>query len=50
LGVVQTTWCGFSAFAKACNAQLPGAAAGKGSAFESAACFLKLFAAMRETP
>ena len=50
LGVVQTTWCGFSAFAKACNAQSAAAAAGKGFAFESAACFLKLFAAMRETP
>lgn len=50
LGVVQTTWCGFSAFVKACDAQSSGAAPSKGSAFESAACFSKLFAAMRETP
>jgi hypothetical protein len=50
LGVVQTTWCGFSAFVKACDAPSSGAAPSKGSAFESAACFSKLFAAMRETP
>lgn len=49
LGVVQTTWCGFSAFAKAYNTQISGAAPGKGSAFETAACFSKLFAAMRQT-
>jgi len=49
LGVVQTTWCGFSSFAKACNAQPSGVAPSEGSAFESAACFSKLFAAMRET-
>ena len=50
LGMVQTTWCGFSAFARACNSQSSGTPPGKESASESAACFSKLFAAIRETP
>jgi len=49
-GVVQTTWCGFSAFAKACRAQQSGASPEKNSPSESAHCFLTLAAAWRENP
>jgi len=47
LGMVQTTWCGFSAFAKAYNAPQPGAAPEKNSASESANCFRRLFEQLR---
>lgn len=46
LGMVQTTWCGFSAFVKAYNAR-SSENAGEGSAAESAECFSRLFAEMR---
>ncbi len=48
LGLVQTTWCGFTAFRKACEAQHNGPAPGKDSASESAHCFHTLFKAIRE--
>jgi hypothetical protein len=47
LGMMQTTWCGFSPFARACEA---GAAPGKNSASESAQCFAALMKAMRAKP
>jgi glycosyl hydrolase family 20 len=50
LGMMQTTWCGFSAFAKACRTQDSGEVAGKDSASEAAKCFLALFKAIREKP
>jgi len=48
LGMVQTTWCGFSPFARACRAQQSGVAPEKNSPAESANCFLTLFKEMRE--
>ena len=48
LGMLQTTWCGFSAFARACKDQEDGAASEQNSASQSARCFLTLFKAMRE--
>lgn len=50
LGILQTTWCGFSPFARACRAQQSGAAPEKNSPSESANCFLTLFKAMRDQP
>jgi hypothetical protein len=50
LGMVQTTWCGFTPFASAYAAQQPGAAVEKNSASESANCFARLFDAMRAKP
>lgn len=50
LGMMQTTWCGLSAFAKACAAQQQGAAPGKNGASESAHCFVTLFEAIRGKP
>jgi hypothetical protein len=50
LGVLQTTWCGFAAFAKAYQAQQNGAAPEKNGASESAQCFVTLFKAIREKP
>ena len=47
LGMLQTTWCGFLPFAKACE---PGATPAKNSASESAQCFADLVKAMREKP
>jgi hypothetical protein len=47
VGVVQTTWCGFSPFLKSYNAQTPGATPEKNSASESANCFVTLFKALR---
>jgi hypothetical protein len=47
LGMLQTTWCGLSPFAKACRAQASGAAIEKNSASESANCFATLFKAIR---
>lgn len=48
LGMVQTTWCGLTPFARAFRAQESGAAVEKDSASESANCFNTLFKAMRE--
>lgn len=48
LGVVQTTWCGSSAFIKAFRAQTSGQAPGKDGAGESAACFRTLAKAWSE--
>lgn len=50
LGMVQTTWCGFSSFARAYEAQEGGAAAGRKNAVEAAQCFRTLFAAIRQEP
>jgi hypothetical protein len=47
LGVVQTTWCGLSAFARAYHAQRSGAAPEKNSPSESARCFSALSNALR---
>lgn len=47
LGVLQTTWCGPSPFARAFRAQASGDEAGEGSAAESAHCFATLFQAIR---
>ncbi len=49
LGVVQTTWCGFSNFAKACVAQRSGEEPANNSAGEAAHCFLTLFKQLRES-
>ena len=46
-GMVQTTWCGFAPFHKACRAQLAGAAHEPNAPSESAQCFLTLFKALR---
>jgi hypothetical protein len=43
LGMVQTTWGGFSGFAKAYHAQRAGAPVEKNAASEAANCFLTLF-------
>ncbi len=48
LGMVQTTWCGFSAIAQAYKAQAAGKETGKNSAAESVQCFLTLFKAIGE--
>jgi len=48
LGMVQTTWCGLTPFARAFRAQESGAAVEKDSASESANCFNTLFKAIRE--
>jgi hypothetical protein len=48
LGVVQTTWCGFTPFMKAYQARQPGAGVGKNAPAESADCFAQLFAALRD--
>ena len=48
LGMLQTTWCGLSPFAKACRAQESGGTIEKDSASESANCFVTLFKAIRE--
>jgi len=45
LGMMQTTWCGFSLFAKAYES---GATPGKNPGSESAQCFSALTKAMRE--
>lgn len=50
LGMVQTTWCGFSAFARAYEAQSSGVASDKNSAAEAARCFVKLFEEIRKGP
>ena len=47
-GVVQTTWVGARGFMSACGAAAAGAPPAKGASRESADCFFKLFAAMRE--
>jgi hypothetical protein len=47
LGMVQTTWCGFTPFVKACEAQADGATPAKGSASEAAQCFKSLFQSIR---
>jgi hypothetical protein len=47
LGVVQTTWCGYTPFARAYRAQQAGTAIEKNSPSESAGCFAKLFEAVR---
>jgi hypothetical protein len=47
LGMMQTTWCGFSPFAKAYES---GGTPGKNSASKSAQCFAALFKAIREKP
>lgn len=47
LGMLQTTWCGWSAFAKARRAQEASDAPGKDSASEAAHCFDTLFKAIR---
>jgi hypothetical protein len=47
MGMLQTTWCGFSPFLKAYNAQQSGTAVEKNAPSESADCFAKLFAAIR---
>jgi Glycosyl hydrolase family 20, catalytic domain len=48
LGMMQTTWCGFTQFSKALQQQESGAMTAKDSASESARCFLTLFKAIRE--
>jgi hypothetical protein len=48
LGMLQTTWCGFSAFARAYQAQHEGAAPEKNAAAQSADCFARLFKAIRD--
>ena len=48
LGMMQTTWGGFSGFAKAYNAQKSGAAPEKSGASEAANCFITLFRAIRD--
>jgi hypothetical protein len=48
LGMVQTTWCGFSRFVQAYHAQDAGEKPTEDSAGESARCFRELFAAIRE--
>ena len=50
LGMVQTTWCGFSAFARAYEAQPSGVASDKNAAAEAARCFVKLFEEIRKGP
>jgi len=50
LGMVQTTWCGFTPFYQAYKTQGDGAPVAKGGAGESAQCFRALFAAMRQAP
>jgi hypothetical protein len=50
LGVLQTTWCGFSPFARAYGARKSGGTTEKDSASESANCFDMLFKAIREKP
>lgn len=50
LGLLQTTWCGPTRFARGFRDLKPGEPVGKDSASESADCFIKLFNAMRETP
>jgi uncharacterized membrane protein YcjF (UPF0283 family) len=48
LGIMQTTWCGFAAFAEACKAQEPGATADKNAVNEAASCFLSLVKTLSE--
>jgi len=48
LGMLQTTWCGFTAFATACEVQHEGAASRPDSASRAAQCFETLFKAMRD--
>jgi hypothetical protein len=48
MGMLQTTWVGFAPFLEAYKSQSAGAAAAKGEAGESAACFRALCKAMRE--
>jgi hypothetical protein len=50
LGVVQTTWCGFSPFVRAYEAKEGAAPSGKNNAAEAARCFRTLFAAIRQGP
>lgn len=50
LGMVHTTWCGFSPFAKAYRAQVSGEAPAKNAAAETAQCFAALFKALRVKP
>lgn len=50
LGMLQTTWCGSSPFARALRAQESGEPPGKDSASESAHCFATLFKAISENP
>ncbi len=47
LGVLQTTWCGFSAFRKAYEARAAGEPARAGAPDEAAACFSALYEAVR---
>ena len=50
LGMLQTTWCGFTAFAKAYDARQSGETPAKGSAAEAAECFVTLFEAIQAKP
>ena len=47
LGMVQTTWCGFAPFARACEAAAAGKEPAKGAPGEAARCFRDLFRAIR---
>jgi hypothetical protein len=47
LGVVQTTWCGFTPFVRTYEAHVTGTAPTRNAASEAANCFLKLSAAIR---
>jgi hypothetical protein len=48
LGLVQTTWCGFSPFLQACNSQPTNAVPARTAPAEAANCFQALFKAVRE--
>lgn len=48
LGMMQTTWAGFTPFLRAYESQKSGGAVEKNGASESADCFVKLFKAIRE--
>lgn len=50
LGMVQTTWCGFTSFERAYNAKESGAEGVRKNALEAARCFRALFAAIRTPP
>jgi hypothetical protein len=47
LGMMQTTWAGFTPFLRAYESQRSGGAVEKNGASESADCFVKLFKAMK---
>lgn len=50
MGMVQTTWCGFGPFLRACTAQAAGAEPTQEAPSEAARCFRALSKAMREGP